>query len=147
MPGLLATHGPAARRRAGYLSVRLVRGDLEAGENMSATICRVCKEKYPGPGHECPTEAQRERSPSSVRIYTRPDHMFILGVTCSKCGHEEEVRNVSLSGDAIRTVRAEALEEAAKTCREYAHSGDVSMMRRQVAYACERRVRELTESG
>lgn len=39
-----------------------------------------------------------------------------------------------------------ALERAAQECRKYAHSGQVSMMRRQVAYACERRVRDLKES-
>lgn len=44
---------------------------------------------------------------------------------------------------ALTQARNEALEEAAKACRDYAHSGSVSMMRRQVAYACENRVRAL----
>lgn len=43
---------------------------------------------------------------------------------------------------ALNDIRTEALEEAAWLCRKYAHSGGVSEMRRQVAYACERRIQE-----
>lgn len=44
---------------------------------------------------------------------------------------------------ALIRVREKTLEEGANECRKYAHSGGVSMMRRQVAYACEARVRAL----
>lgn len=52
---------------------------------------------------------------------------------------------VEIAGQALARVRSQAQEEAAKECRRYAHSGSVSMMRRQVAYACENRVRALKE--
>lgn len=48
---------------------------------------------------------------------------------------------------ALAQVEREAYEKAAKECKDYAHSGTVSMMRRQVAYACERRIRALAEGG
>lgn len=44
---------------------------------------------------------------------------------------------------AIQDERDAAIGECAKACRDYAHSGNVSMMRRQVAYACEKRVLKL----
>lgn len=44
---------------------------------------------------------------------------------------------------ALRDARRDALEEAAMECRAYAYSGKVSMMRRQVVYACEKRIRAL----
>jgi hypothetical protein len=62
----------------------------------------------------------------------------------------EEMEDLSkTSQDTIEYVISEALREAAdaeteacaNTCRDYAHSGGVSMMRRQVAYACETRIR------
>lgn len=31
-----------------------------------------------------------------VKVYKESDHMLILGVICSKCGHEERVQNVSV---------------------------------------------------
>lgn len=70
---------------------------------MSATICRVCNEKYPGPGHECPTEAQRERGPSSQM--DRFDQM-------AKALFPAHPHFRDGVAQALRAVRAEALREA-----------------------------------
>lgn len=42
----------------------------------------------------------------------------------------------------LETTFEQGLRRAAKICEDYAHSGMVGMMRRQVAYACERRILE-----
>ena len=49
--------------------------------------------------------------------------------------------------DAFLAGAAAMNEMAAESCTKYAHSGGVGMMRRQVAYACERRIRALMGEG
>lgn len=46
----------------------------------------------------------------------------------------------------LKEARVKALIDAARVCREYAHSDlKPSQMRRQVAYACERRILALDD--
>lgn len=45
-----------------------------------------------------------------------------------------------IQSDAIKEIQSDALNHAADICRKYAHSGQ-NVYRRQVAYACENRIR------
>ncbi len=43
-------------------------------------------------------EVEQLKSRKPIRIFQSPDHSRVLGVVCSKCGHEEPMNDVEITG-------------------------------------------------
>ena len=59
---------------------------------MSATICRVCNESYPCPGHTCPTDKTTAQSEAEkFGIVATQDHYGFVYIGQQKFVHESEL--------------------------------------------------------